>query len=90
MANETDATILGKLMLVAARRARENGYADGGFRVVVNAGSGRRPDRLPRAPARAGRPPPDLAPGLIYSVWGLSSGEGRRTSTRVFLRSSER
>jgi histidine triad (HIT) family protein len=33
-----DAAVLGKLMLVAAQRARDLGHADGGFRVVMNAG----------------------------------------------------
>jgi histidine triad (HIT) family protein len=39
VANEADAAVLGKLMLVGARRARENGYTDGGYRVVMNTGS---------------------------------------------------
>jgi histidine triad (HIT) family protein len=30
---------LGKLMLVGARLARESGQAEGGFRVVMNAGA---------------------------------------------------
>lgn len=34
-----DAALLGKLMLVAAERARQEGHADGGFRVVMNAGA---------------------------------------------------
>jgi histidine triad (HIT) family protein len=33
-----DAALLGKLMLVAAGRAREGGYDSRGFRVVMNAG----------------------------------------------------
>ena len=33
-----DAAILGKLMLAGTARARDNGFADSGFRVVVNAG----------------------------------------------------
>jgi len=37
-ANAEDAALLGKLMLVGARLARESGLADGGFRVVMNAG----------------------------------------------------
>lgn len=37
-AGEDDAALLGRLMLVGARLAREAGYGDGGFRVVVNAG----------------------------------------------------
>ena len=35
---EKDAALLGKLMLVGARLARESGLADGGFRVVTNVG----------------------------------------------------
>jgi histidine triad (HIT) family protein len=33
-----DAELLGKLMLTGAKLAREAGHADGGFRVVMNAG----------------------------------------------------
>ena len=35
---EKDAVLLGKLMLVGARLARESGLAEGGFRVVTNVG----------------------------------------------------
>jgi histidine triad (HIT) family protein len=38
-ASDDDAAILGRLMLVGTKLAREAGYADGGFRVVVNAGA---------------------------------------------------
>jgi len=38
-ADEKDAALLGKLMLVGSRLARESGLADGGFRVVMNAGA---------------------------------------------------
>jgi histidine triad (HIT) family protein len=38
-ASEADAALLGKLMLVGARRARDNGHAEDGFRVVMNSGS---------------------------------------------------
>ena len=38
MASTEDAALLGKLMLVGARMARESGQAEGGFRVVMNAG----------------------------------------------------
>jgi histidine triad (HIT) family protein len=38
-AEDKDAALLGKLMLVGARLARESGLADGGFRVVMNAGA---------------------------------------------------
>ena len=37
-ADEKAAALLGKLMLVGARLARESGLADGGFRVVTNVG----------------------------------------------------
>jgi histidine triad (HIT) family protein len=33
-----DAALLGKLMMVATARAKESGFADSGFRVVMNAG----------------------------------------------------
>ena len=33
-----DAALLGRLMVVAAKRAKESGLAAGGFRVVMNAG----------------------------------------------------
>jgi histidine triad (HIT) family protein len=33
-----DAELYGKLMVVAAKRAKESGQAEGGFRVVMNAG----------------------------------------------------
>ena len=39
VADEKDAALLGKLMLVGARLARESGQAAGGFRVVMNAGA---------------------------------------------------
>ncbi len=38
-AKPEDAAILGKLMLVAAERARDAGYDDSGFRVVMNSGA---------------------------------------------------
>ncbi|MGA7741627.1 MAG: histidine triad nucleotide-binding protein [Polyangia bacterium] len=38
-ADAKDAALLGKLMLLGARLARESGQADGGFRVVMNAGA---------------------------------------------------
>jgi histidine triad (HIT) family protein len=37
-ADEKDAALLGKLMLVGAHLARESGLADGGYRVVTNVG----------------------------------------------------
>jgi histidine triad (HIT) family protein len=37
-ATPADAALLGRLMLVAAQLARDAGYADSGFRVVMNAG----------------------------------------------------
>jgi histidine triad (HIT) family protein len=37
-ASAEDAALLGKLMLVAAARAKETGHADAGFRVAMNAG----------------------------------------------------
>src|SRR5215208_3478815 len=39
-AQPEDAEILGKLMLTAAARARDEGYAEDGFRVTMNAGPG--------------------------------------------------
>jgi histidine triad (HIT) family protein len=38
-AHETDEVLLGHLLLVAARVAREEGHADGGYRTVVNTGA---------------------------------------------------
>jgi histidine triad (HIT) family protein len=38
-AEPDDAALLGKLMLAGTKLAREAGYADGGFRVVMNAGA---------------------------------------------------
>jgi histidine triad (HIT) family protein len=38
-ASQEDAALLGKLMLVAAQRARDNGHAEDGFRVVMNSGA---------------------------------------------------
>ena len=38
-ATTEDTALLGKLMLVGARLARESGQAEGGFRVVMNAGA---------------------------------------------------
>ncbi len=37
-AGADDVVLLGKLMVTAAARARANGFADGGFRVVMNTG----------------------------------------------------
>jgi histidine triad (HIT) family protein len=37
-AKSDDAALLGKLLLIATRLAREAGFADSGFRVVMNAG----------------------------------------------------
>ena len=37
-AKPEDAALLGKLMLVAAARAKDRGFGDSGFRVVMNAG----------------------------------------------------
>jgi histidine triad (HIT) family protein len=39
-AEESDAALLGHLLLVAARVAREAGHAEGGFRTVINTGPG--------------------------------------------------
>jgi histidine triad (HIT) family protein len=38
-ASTEDVALLGRLMLVGARLARESGQAEGGFRVVMNAGA---------------------------------------------------
>ena len=38
-AGEADETLLGHLLLVAARVAREEGHADGGYRTVINTGA---------------------------------------------------
>jgi histidine triad (HIT) family protein len=38
-AESGDGDILGKMMLTAARRAKDNGYGERGFRVVMNAGA---------------------------------------------------
>jgi histidine triad (HIT) family protein len=37
-AGDADGALLGHLLLVAARVAREEGHAEGGFRTVVNSG----------------------------------------------------
>ena len=63
-AKAEDAALLGKLLLVASRLAREAGYAERGFRVVMNSRSRRRPDRPARALARAGRARARLAAGV--------------------------
>jgi len=39
VAGAEDATLLGKLMIVASNQARAAGFAESGFRVVMNAGS---------------------------------------------------
>lgn len=39
-AKETDATLLGQLMVVSAKMARERGIAASGYRVVANTGRG--------------------------------------------------
>jgi histidine triad (HIT) family protein len=39
-ADEEDEALLGHLLLVAARVAREEGHADGGYRAVINTGAG--------------------------------------------------
>lgn len=39
-ASETDEALLGHLLLVAARVARDEGHADGGYRTVINTGAG--------------------------------------------------
>ncbi|MET0625346.1 MAG: histidine triad nucleotide-binding protein [Pyrinomonadaceae bacterium] len=38
-ASEGDAALLGHLLVVAARVAREAGHAEGGFRTVINTGA---------------------------------------------------
>ena len=38
-ATDEDARLLGRLLLVGAQRARENGHAENGFRVVMNSGA---------------------------------------------------
>jgi histidine triad (HIT) family protein len=37
-ASDAEASLYGHLMVVAAKRAKESGQANGGFRVVMNAG----------------------------------------------------
>ena len=39
-AEESDAALLGHLLLVAARVAREEGLAESGYRTVINTGAG--------------------------------------------------
>ena len=39
-ASGEDEALLGHLLLVAARVAREEGHADGGYRTVINTGAG--------------------------------------------------
>ena len=39
-ATDADAEMYGRLMVIAAKRARESGLAADGFRVVMNAGPG--------------------------------------------------
>src|SRR5215212_9192726 len=39
-ASEGDESLLGHLLLVAARVARDEGHADGGYRTVINTGAG--------------------------------------------------
>src|SRR5688500_3683983 len=39
-AADADEALLGHLLLVAARVAREEGYGDSGFRTVINTGAG--------------------------------------------------
>jgi histidine triad (HIT) family protein len=39
-AGETDEALLGHLLLVAARVARDEGHADDGYRTVINTGAG--------------------------------------------------
>jgi len=39
-ADEADEALLGHLLLVAARVARDEGHADGGYRTVINTGAG--------------------------------------------------
>jgi histidine triad (HIT) family protein len=39
-ASEDDEALLGHLLLVAARVARDAGHADGGYRTVINTGPG--------------------------------------------------
>jgi histidine triad (HIT) family protein len=38
-ATAEDAELYGRLMVIAAQRAKESGQAEGGFRVVMNAGA---------------------------------------------------
>ncbi|MDT5268080.1 MAG: histidine triad family protein [Acidobacteriota bacterium] len=38
-ASEADEALLGHLLLVAARVARDEGHADGGYRTVINTGA---------------------------------------------------
>lgn len=39
LASAEDESLLGEMLAMAARIARDEGYADGGYRVVVNTGS---------------------------------------------------
>ena len=76
---DADAALYGRLMVVAAKRAKESGQAADGFRVVMNAGARRRPDRCFHVHLHvlAGRP---LAwpPGLTRR-----SLDGRALGTQV-------
>ena len=75
-AEPEDAALYGKLMMVAAERAPRDRLRRRGFRVVMNAGARRRPDRLPRPPARPGRPRARLA----ARVGGRSAGGAVRAA----------
>ena len=55
--------MLADVLLAAADVVRSEGLEQG-YRLVVNTGPGRRPDRLPRARARARRQGHDVADGV--------------------------
>ena len=64
-AKTEDAELYGRLMVIAAKRAKESGQAGDGFR---ERRPRRRPDGVPRPPARAGGTAADLAARLTVEI----------------------
>ena len=65
-ATENDAELIGKLVIAATAWAKKQGFADDGYRLVMNYQHARRADRVPHPSASARRAANDVAARLTH------------------------
>ena len=65
-AGDSDAGLLGHLLLIAARVAKSEGLSESGFRIVINNGPDAGESRTPSPRSRLGRTSAGVAAGISY------------------------